>query len=145
MKRFVILVTIALLATGAAQAQGWGTPSQTVRVDGTLRLQNGQIVLSNNSAVYSVPAISRYIGFIEELKEGAAVTVEGYVYGFVLTPAKLTVGGKTYDFPVISNAGFGAGCYGGCGGYGMGGGYGPMSGYGQMGGRGYGPMRGGRW
>jgi hypothetical protein len=115
MKRLALLAVVALFALGTAQAQGWGP--ETIRIDGTLGLQNGQIVLSNNTVVYSIPAITRYLGFIEGLKEGAAVTVEGYAYGLVLTPVKLTVGGRAYDFPNAFYAGYGGGC-GGCGGYG---------------------------
>jgi len=133
MKRIVFLAAIAFLAVGTISAQqGYGWPSpQTVTVEGTLQLQNGQIVLSSGTIVYYVPALVQYIGFIDGLKEGARISVEGYAAGNLLQPAKLTISGKTYNFPTnvtVLGAGYGGnsfcGGYGSCGGYGMGGGFG---------------------
>ncbi len=72
---------------------------QTITVDGTLQLQNGSIVLAAGNTVYFVPMLIRYIGFIDGLKEGAAVSVQGYVnYGNMLMPTAVRVNGKSYDF-----------------------------------------------
>jgi hypothetical protein len=103
---FSALIGLTLIGFGSAQ-QGWmpnpGIPAQTVAVSGTLQLQNGSIAVVNGNAVYYVPALERYIGFIEGLKEGTPVNVEGYVYNnrtyAYLQPSKLTFNGKSYDFP----------------------------------------------
>ena len=102
MKKLVFLVVIALLVIGTASAQGWGwvppAPPETVRVDGTLQLQNGHIVLSTGTVVYFVPGLMRYIGFIDGLREGARISAEGFASGNFLQPTKLTIGGREYDF-----------------------------------------------
>ena len=136
MKKLVILAAIALLAIGTVSAQGWGwAPPETVRVQGTLQLLNGQIVLSSGgTTVYYVPVLIQYVGFIDGLREGAQVTVEGYTYGNLLQPTKFNVGGRDYDL-TANTQGWGGG-YGYC----------PMWGGGRGGARGGGPMmRGGRW
>jgi hypothetical protein len=125
MKKLSFVLVIALLAIGTASAQGWGRGvPQTVIVEGTLQLQNGQIVVSSGNTVYYCPLIGRYVGFIDGLKEGSRVTIEGFAYGNMLQPIKLTTGGKSYDF-LASNSG-GYDCYGGgyCGGPMMAGGRG---------------------
>ena len=99
MKKLVFLALIALLAIGAVSAQGWAppTPPETVRLEGTLQLQNGRIVLSTGTAVYFVPGLPRLVGFIDGLREGARITVEGYAFGNILRSTKLSVGGREYD------------------------------------------------
>ena len=150
MKKLVFFTVIALLAIGTISAQGWGpgTPPETVRVEGTLQLQNGQIVLSAGTVTYFVPGLPRLIGFIDGLREGARVTVEGYAYGNVLRASKLSVGGREYDLFGDAQAwGPGPG-WGGGGCPGWGGGYGHRGGHhwggGPMGG-GFGQGRRGRW
>ena len=129
MKKIVFLLVIAFIAIVTVFAQGWGGASQPVTVTGTLQLQNGEIALASGNTVYFVPALGRYIGFIEGLKEGARVSIEGYAWGNSLEPSKVTIDGKSYDFsPNIPARGWGGG-YGYCGnGYGSGrygrGGYG---------------------
>jgi hypothetical protein len=113
MKRFCLLMIIAVLFTNAAFAQDRdnrrpGTPPprveqpvpETVSVTGTLQLQNGFIVLVSGENVYNVPMLMRLSGFVDGIKEGKQVTVEGYGNRNMLHPTKLTVDGKTYDFPV---------------------------------------------
>jgi hypothetical protein len=90
------IAVVMLLIAGAAFAQNadWG---QTVTVDGTLQLQNGRIVLVSGDKSYFVPGILRYVGFIDGLKEGAEVSVQGYTDGYRLMPTSFTVNGKSYD------------------------------------------------
>jgi hypothetical protein len=123
MKKIGFALVITLVVIGTAFAQNWGV-SQSVTVNGTLQLQNGQIVVVSGNTVYYCPTIGRYVGFIDGLKEGASVSVEGYAYGNVLQPTKLTAGGKSYDFPANNNSDYY--CYGGgyCGGRMMAGGFG---------------------
>jgi hypothetical protein len=99
MKKIVLVMAIALAAAGVVSAQSlpWGV-AQSQSVQGTLGLQNGVIVLSSGNAVYYVPHLFRYVGFIDGLKEGAQVKIEGYSMGNgYLMPSKITVGGKDYD------------------------------------------------
>jgi hypothetical protein len=102
MKKFMLVLIIAVSAIGAVSAQNWGgrrNYSQPVTVNGTLQLQDGFIAVVNGNTVYYVPSLERYIGFIDGLKEGAQVNLEGYVVGNgnVVQPSKLTLNGKSYD------------------------------------------------
>ncbi|GHU30769.1 hypothetical protein FACS1894172_04560 [Spirochaetia bacterium] len=126
MKKFVLVLVIALSVTGMVSAQnrgnGWGY-SETVTVTGTLQLQNGTTAVANGNTVYYVPALERYIGFIDGLKEGAQISIDGYTLGNrnSLQPVKVVLNGKTYDFtPNASqgmmyngwrNAGYGSCCW----------------------------------
>lgn len=116
-KLFVLALMGALiLGTGTsvfAQNQGepWG---QTVTVEGSLELQNGVIVLVSGDTSYYVSRLNRYVGFIEDLKEGATLSVQGYPRGFnTLMPIAITVNGKSYD---LASNGWGCGAGAGCGG-----------------------------
>ena len=137
MKKIMLAMLIALAAVGIVSAQGFGWGNgQTVSVQGTLGLQNGVIALTSGDTVYYVPHLSRYVGFIDGLKEGAPVKIDGYTFtnqvAAFLEPAKLTVGGKDYDLSHPQNGNGYAmgrrgaghrGAYGGgggCGGAGMG-------------------------
>jgi len=118
MKKISFLFIIAFMATGAVFAQNWGGVSQRVTLNGTLQLQNGQIALASGNTVYFVPTLTRYIGFIDGLKEGVGISIEGYASGNYLEPSKVTINGKSYDFLANNNQGQGWGGYGYCGGYG---------------------------
>ncbi|GHV28596.1 hypothetical protein AGMMS4952_12690 [Spirochaetia bacterium] len=102
MKRFMALLAITLFVVGMVSAQQWGNRgrSQSITVNGTLQLQNGTIAVINGGTIYYVPTLERYIGFIEELKEGAQVNLEGYIMGNsnYVQPSKVTINGKSYDF-----------------------------------------------
>jgi len=115
MKKLMIVLVAALAAAGVAVAQGapapWGPPgwnqpqAQSVKVEGKLSLINGMIGLKSGGKTYYVPMLSRMAGFVEWIKEGASVKLEGYEYQLPYAPeyytlmvTKLTVGGKDYDF-----------------------------------------------
>lgn len=144
MKKTVIVLAVALVASGMAFAQTGPQGAaqtqqlQTTKVSGKLELIQGAIGLKANGKTYLVPNLQRLAGFIPGVVEGGSVTVEGYEQALPYTSdvimihaTKLTVGGKDYDL--------GQSGQWGRGGRGMMGGYGPM-----MGSRG-GMMRGGRW
>jgi hypothetical protein len=103
-------------------------PEKTT-VTGALGLSHGIIVIEGEGRRYYVPALRRYIGFIDGLKEGAQVSAEGYSFrpwagagpealkgaadtgsagnaenrteGF-LRVTRLTVNGKDYDLSPLS-------------------------------------------
>ena len=137
MKKLGLLITISFLTMGTVFAQNWGYSQQpqSVSVNGTLQLQNGQIAIVNGNNFYYVPTLQRYVGFIDGLREGVRVSIEGFVNGNFIVPARMNLNGRTYDFS--SNNGLAGGFgYGGCGGYGMmsAGGYGRRGGWGACGG-----------
>ena len=104
MRKTVFILAIAFLTIGAVSAQVWGPRTapdrrvpEPVKIEGTLQLQNGQFAVASGNNIYYVPMIARYVGFIENLKEGSNVSFEGYVSGNLLMPLKMTISGKTYD------------------------------------------------
>ena len=102
MKKLGFVIVIACLLIGTASAQnwgsGWGTAPQIISVTGTLQLQNGVIAVVNGNTAYYVPTLTQYVGFIEGLREGAQISIDGYVSGNYLQPIKVTISGKSYDF-----------------------------------------------
>jgi len=119
MKRLVVFLIIAVLITGmvsaqAIQDQRKPTPQEKqsvpaprgtrtrevnpVTVEGVLKLEKGSVAVENADKVYVVPILNRYIGFINGLREGAKVSVEGYEFRNVIRPTKVTIEGKSYDF-----------------------------------------------
>jgi len=152
MKKIALVLIIAAAGSLAAFAQpapgAWGpralaqTNQPTVKVDGQLSLVNGFVAVVSGGKTYYVHRLNRLIGFIDGLKEGAYVKLEGYedvidgapTYAHLLT-TKLSYGGKDYDLSQSFGRGPGRG-------FGQGG-RGPMMG-GQRGFQGQGRM-GGRW
>jgi len=107
MKKNVIILAIALLVIGTVSAQAWRGrgPVESAKIEGTLQLHNGQFAVASGNNIYYVPMIGRYVGFIDNLKEGSNVSFEGYVYGDFLRPLKMTINGKTYDLAAGRGAG----------------------------------------
>lgn len=125
MKRIAIVLTCALLVAGSAFAQvpppalsQSQAPAQVTKATGKLELVQGSIALKSGGKTYIVRNLQRLAGFVDGVKEGATVTVEGYECPLAYTTdvvllhvTKLTVGGKEYD---LSQAyGRGAGRMGG--------------------------------
>ena len=102
---------IAVLLVGTASAQNRYNrqfESKSVTVDGTLKLERGLVAVASGDSVYFVPMLERYIGFIDGLKEGTNVSVEGYEFRNIIRPVKVTIDGKSYDF-LARGDGFGRG------------------------------------
>jgi hypothetical protein len=131
MKRAILFFTLAVCAIAMVFAQGnnrWGhgqgfsprgpnnqswnrgqqqrqfTPPESTSVSGNLTLLQGMIAVKSNDTTYLVRGINRYIGFIDGLKEGAAVTLEGFARPNpqdnkvkIMSVQKLTLNGKDYD------------------------------------------------
>jgi hypothetical protein len=100
MKKLIIFLFIVVLITGTvfAQTRENRQPAfNSTSVEGTLKLERGFVALDSGDSVYYVPMLNRYVGFIDELKEGANVSVEGYLFRNTIHPTKLTIAGKSYD------------------------------------------------
>jgi hypothetical protein len=111
-KKLFIFVFIAVLFAGTVSAQtreDRRSNSNLVTLEGILKLQRGSIAVESKDASYFVPMLTQYIGFIDGMKEGAKVSVEGYVFGNTIHPTKVTIEGKSYDFIVGGHGpGFGS-------------------------------------
>jgi hypothetical protein len=76
-------------------------------VSGTLGITHGMISLDSGGTTYYAPGLQRYINFIDGLKAGANVSLEGYVFQPTAGEAKffriskLTLAGKDYDFSAV--------------------------------------------
>ena len=115
MKRIVLCVLLAVGITALAAAQGrdrwgWGYPGvqsipvEQVSVTGNLTIIQGSLAVKSGDATYFVPGLMRYVGFIDSLKDGAQVRLEGSAVAVSedaktkkLSASKLTIGGKDYD------------------------------------------------
>jgi hypothetical protein len=113
MKKIVFLVFLSFIVCGITFAQT--TPPITT-VNGILGLNGGRIVLRSGDTTYYTRALERFVGFIDGLKDGAQVTIEGYVSSpspegvteRLLFPVKLTLNGKVYEVgPTMDEGGFG--------------------------------------
>ena len=153
MKKIVVLVAIAAIAASAVAAQGmrpgmWNqapaaaAAQEVVKVDGRLSLVNGHPAVVSAGKTYYVRIPGMLYGYLDTLKDGAAVKLEGYAVSvpladntYVLQVSKLNVGGKDYDLGQFAETRGALGAMGGRGGR-MGG---APNGAGQM------PGRGGRW
>jgi hypothetical protein len=77
---------------------------ETVTVTGSLELIDGNIAVRQDSVIYYAAGLNRLIGFIDGLKEGAPVTLEGTSRKLpedgerrFLLVSRLEINGKTYD------------------------------------------------
>jgi hypothetical protein len=84
-----------------------GAAGETVTVSGNLALVDGQIAVVADGVTYIAGGLRWLTGFIDGIKEGAAVSLEGRARTAPFDPntrflriSKLTVGGKEYAFPV---------------------------------------------
>jgi hypothetical protein len=77
---------------------------ETVTVTGNLELLDGHIALRQDTVTYYTAGLNRLIGFVDGLKEGAVVTLEGAARRLpgdgerrLLLVSRLEINGKTYD------------------------------------------------
>jgi hypothetical protein len=90
--------------------RGQDFKAETTSVSGNFTIAQGMIAVISNDITYLVRGLNRYIGFIDGLKEGAAVTLEGYAMPAprndkvrFLLAQKMTLNGKDYELmPSIS-------------------------------------------
>jgi hypothetical protein len=99
---------VALVSAQARNRQGMGSyprvPAENVTVTGNLTIVQGMIAVKSDNITYLLPGLKRYVGFIDSLKDGASVKLEGSALSRssdaqtkVLMISKLTIGGKEYD------------------------------------------------
>jgi hypothetical protein len=127
MKKIALIVTMVALACGGmfAQASAATAPAATltaVQASGTLAWVNGRIAIKEGGKTYYVEGIQRLLGFVDGLKEGSNVKVEGYPLADTAAPeyiflhlTKLTFNGKEYAIA----QGMGQGMMGRGAGFGM--------------------------
>lgn len=130
MKQKVLCILLGLSIVSLASAQrkdrfgwGWGFPpvgpgaaqamGQPVTVAGNLTIIQGGIAVQDKGVTYHVRGLNRFIGFIDGLKDGASVTLEGSAFTYppddkikFLRVAKLTFNGKDYDLAPPEGTGF---------------------------------------
>jgi hypothetical protein len=116
MKRILMMFTfLALCSSSLIFAQGLDdrqAPEQVAKkVTGAMTISNGIAAIKSDGITYLFPGLLRYAGFIEGLKEGAAVTVEGIARvnhrdakSMIILTNKLTIGSKEYDLGMSNNA-----------------------------------------
>ena len=121
-KTACVLAVMIVCSTAAVSAQGWGMgwgmmpgfgppgwpAAEKMTLKGNLVASEGRIALKADGATYYVRGIQSLIGFVDGLKEGASVEIEGGVQKWpqaasgtetvnILFAEKLTLGGKVYD------------------------------------------------
>ncbi|GHU22044.1 hypothetical protein FACS1894172_18320 [Spirochaetia bacterium] len=114
MKRFAVGMVFVLVFAGMVEAQTT-TPRPTpekVTINGTLTFARGSVAIQNNEVTYLISGISQLIGFVDGLKAGAQVKLEGYAAStpdatvMFFRTTKLTFNSTDYDlspaFPVRS-------------------------------------------
>jgi hypothetical protein len=106
---FLILIFgFAVIASAQERESGRnqrGFPSgETVTVSGTLTVAQGMPAINRGDTTYLLLGISRLTGFVDGLREGAQVTIEGTALTnrgdntlIFLRPSTLTLNGRSYD------------------------------------------------
>jgi hypothetical protein len=114
MRKLVLLCLFAAIIGANIYAQS-NSPTTTIR--GTLGLSGGRISVVSGNITYYVNGLSRFVGFIDGLKEGVQVSLDGYTTAPTIEgqnyrtfyPVTLNLNGKTYEVgsPTAGNMAFG--------------------------------------
>jgi len=112
-KALFILLIFGLTAMAWAQGTERGRnaparrqlpPAEAVTVSGSLTIAHGMPAIRSGDTTYIVGRLSRLTGFIDGLREGAQVTIEGAAMASrrdsnlkFLNPAQLTLDGRSHD------------------------------------------------
>jgi len=90
--------------------------AEKLTVTGNLTIAQGMIAVKSGETTYIVPGLIRYAGFIDSLKDGAQVTLEGSAANRqedsktkILLASKMTIAGKEYDLSMPRATGQGQG------------------------------------
>jgi len=133
MKRIVIVCLAAFTAIGAVSAQGFAgapgmmgqgiqaqaqvqAPQVKSTIEGKLALVQGHPAIVVKDKTYFVRLPQFLYGFVDGLKEGANVKLEGYEVAVLYAPnsfffqaTALTIGSKSYDLSQYAGAGMAGG------------------------------------
>ena len=78
--------------------------AESVSISGNLSLVQGRVALTSGGTTYLIGGLNRYFGFIDGLREGAAVAIEGSAFASprientkFLMVQKLTIGCRDYE------------------------------------------------
>ena len=78
--------------------------TETVTISGSMIVAHGFPAIKSGDITYIIGGINRLVGFVDGIKEGAQVTIDGMAVSIqrdgnlkFLRPSKLTLSGKTYD------------------------------------------------
>lgn len=131
MKRIAIVLIVGLASVAAVSAQGfgmWNAPAasqpvqELTKIEGKLTLVQGHPAVVSGGKTYMVRIPGMMYGYLDALKEGAAVKLEGYALAvplaadtFFFQTTKLNVGGKDYDLSAYASNGMAGGMMGGRG------------------------------
>jgi hypothetical protein len=130
MKKIIFLALCVLAAAGSVFAQPRNkpgpddgtafTPPAEETIRGNLGLSAGMISLESGGTRYYVMGLLRFVGFIDGLKEGAAVSLKGYAFDSprlpgakIFRPVEMQLNAKSYelappaDFSGPGNGGWG--------------------------------------
>ena len=84
--------------------------AEKVTISGSLTVAHGSPAVKSGDETYLITGIHRLLGFVDGLKEGAQVTIEGSTFTSrqdsglkFLRPAKLTLNGKNYDLTPLAS------------------------------------------
>jgi hypothetical protein len=113
MKRIAFFVLAAFTAAALSAQSGnrpgpdaekGFTPPEPETISGNLGISRGMLSLESGGSRYYVMGLNRFIGFIDGLKEGAAVSLTGYAFesprlsgSKVFRVTELRLNGKSYD------------------------------------------------
>lgn len=102
MKYIKAVLVLVMLSTGLLYAQEFNTPKKTT-ITGDLSLVQGTIAIQKDGITYFISGLRHLVGFVDGLKEGATVTLEGYAspvrqgISVMFRATKLTFGTKDYE------------------------------------------------
>ena len=78
--------------------------AEITSVSGNLTIAQGMIAVNSDGVTYVAAGLNRFVGFIDGLREGAAVTLEGNAFAVpnddskrLLHVQKMTLDGRDYD------------------------------------------------
>ena len=89
---------------GYGNHQNFQQQPEKVSINGNLTIVRGMIAVKSNDLTYLAGGLTRFIGFIDGLKDGAAVILDGNAFSLpqndkvkFLQVQKMTLNGKEYD------------------------------------------------
>jgi hypothetical protein len=116
----IFLIGLVMMVYSQEREGGWRPRNmpepENVTVSGNLIVAHGMPAIKSGDTTYIVSGISRLIGFVDGLKEGAQVSIEGIAFKMprredvkILRSGTMNLNGKTYDLApnLMSQQGWG--------------------------------------